>query len=84
MENQNNPIDKCVICGKDTPYRFNDHIDIRIGYIEGGGQGCFQSQICSQEKSRRQFTITEEMIYNTPNDQELGEKIREIYWQSKQ
>lgn len=84
MDNQNNPIDKCVICGKDTPYRFNDHIDMRIGYVEGGGQGCFQPHMCAQERSRKLFTISEDLVYSTPNDQELGEKVRKIYWQNKQ
>ena len=23
---ENNPIDKCIICGKDTPYKFSDYI----------------------------------------------------------
>ena len=36
----NNPIDKCVICDKDTEYKFNDHIDFRYGYVEGAGQCC--------------------------------------------
>ncbi len=80
---QNNPIDKCVLCGKDTPYRFNDHIDTRIGYVEGAGQGCYQPHMCSQERSRRLITVSEELIYSTPNDQELGGKVRELYWNLK-
>jgi hypothetical protein len=40
--------DKCVICGKVSPYKTNTNIDLRIGYIEGGGQGCFQSSICNK------------------------------------
>ena len=24
------------------------------------------------------------MVFNTPNDQELGEKVRNIYWQTKE
>jgi hypothetical protein len=83
MNTDNNPIEKCVICGKDTPYRFNDHIDLRIGYVEGSGQGCYQSHMCSQERSRRLITISEELVYNTPNDQELGSKVRELYWNTK-
>jgi hypothetical protein len=39
--------------------------------------------MCSQERSRRLITVSEELIYNTPNDQELGGKVREIYWQTK-
>lgn len=81
---EHNPIDKCVICGKDTPYRFNDHIDTRIGYVEGAGQGCFQPTMCSsQKKSNNVLCIPEQMVYDTPNDQELGEKVRNIYWEAK-
>lgn len=35
-----NPIEKCVSCGANTKYRFNDHIDFRLGYVEGAGQLC--------------------------------------------
>ena len=37
----NNPIEKCVNCGADTAYRFNDKIDTRTSYIEGCGQFCY-------------------------------------------
>jgi hypothetical protein len=40
--------DHCVICGKETPYLRSTHIDLREGYIEGGGQGCYQSNICGK------------------------------------
>lgn len=40
--------DKCVICGKDSPYKRSTHIDMRTGYVEGGGQGCFQPNICDK------------------------------------
>ena len=40
QEHMNNPIEKCVSCGIDTEYKFNDHIDFRFGYIEGAGQLC--------------------------------------------
>ena len=32
--------DTCVMCGKETPYDLEDHIDTRTGYIEGAGQTC--------------------------------------------
>jgi hypothetical protein len=32
--------DKCVSCGTETVYDKIDHIDFRIGYIEGAGQLC--------------------------------------------
>lgn len=40
--------DKCVICGKETPYSFSTHIDLRVGYVEGSGQGCYQPSICGK------------------------------------
>ena len=38
--------DRCVICGDESPYLVSTHIDLRIGYVEGGGQGCFQPHTC--------------------------------------
>ena len=32
--------DKCIMCGADTPYDFETHIDYRYGYVEGAGQCC--------------------------------------------
>ena len=32
--------DKCIVCQKKTLYDKEDHIDFRIGYIEGAGQLC--------------------------------------------
>jgi hypothetical protein len=40
--------DKCVICGKETPYLRSTHIDLRVGYVEGGGQGCYQPNECNK------------------------------------
>ena len=42
--------DICVVCGIETPYSIGTHIDYRIGYIEGAGQGCFKN--CSSLTSR--------------------------------
>lgn len=38
--------DKCVICGEKTPYKVDEHIKNRIGYIEGVGQSCYQPNMC--------------------------------------
>jgi hypothetical protein len=38
--------DRCVVCGRVSPYDAGVHIDMRVGYVEGGGQGCFQPQVC--------------------------------------
>lgn len=40
--------DHCVICGKQSPYTRVTHIDERIGYVEGGGQGCFNPKKCDK------------------------------------
>jgi len=40
--------DRCVTCGAESPYTQDLHIDFRIGYVEGGGQGCFQPAKCSK------------------------------------
>ena len=46
--NESLQYDHCVICGKETPYLRSTHIDLREGYVEGGGQGCFQPNICGK------------------------------------
>lgn len=43
-----NGYDKCILCGKVSPYKTSTHIDLRIGYVEGAGQGCFQDNICEK------------------------------------
>lgn len=47
-EDNSDAFDKCVICGKETPYLKSTHIDMRVGYVEGGGQGCFQPNNCDR------------------------------------
>ena len=32
--------DKCVSCKKETLYNKTDHVDFRLGYVEGAGQLC--------------------------------------------
>jgi hypothetical protein len=41
-------LDKCVICGKESPYLRSTHVDLRVGYVDGGGQGCFQPIECDK------------------------------------
>ena len=38
--NVSDPIEKCVICGANTPYRFRTPINRREFYVEGSGQIC--------------------------------------------
>ena len=32
--------DHCILCGVETPYDFETHVDLRMGYIDGAGQLC--------------------------------------------
>lgn len=41
--------DKCLICGKESPYKYSTHIDNRLGYVEGVGQLCFSSSECGKK-----------------------------------
>ena len=38
--------EKCVTCGEETLYDREDHIDTRLGYVEGSGQLCLD---CDEE-----------------------------------
>jgi hypothetical protein len=40
----------CLICGEFTPYTKGTHVDFRVGYIRGAGQGCFSPDKCSKNK----------------------------------
>ena len=75
---ENNPIEKCVSCGVDTQYRFNDHIDYRTGYVEGSGQLCYSCW--SGKPNAGAICIPGRDVRETPNDADLGEKVRKIYW----
>ena len=94
-QNQKNPIEKCVICGVDTQYRFRTPIDFRYNYVEGAGQLCskcyhFDTISVTKDENpipldshRQLFTVSEYTVLSTPNDQELGAKVRQLYWESK-
>jgi hypothetical protein len=73
--------DLCISCGVETPYDFETHIDMRIGYVEGIGQLC--SKCYNQGNNHNYIAVPESLIENTPNDQELGGEVRSIYWESK-
>lgn len=81
LEAEKNEYDHCVICDVETPYKRSTHIDMRIGYIEGAGQLC---QSCyNRGNSREHLAIPTYLITETPNDQELGGKIRQFYYDSR-
>jgi hypothetical protein len=86
--------DKCVLCGEDSPYEFETHIDMRVGYIEGAGQLCTKCyyfdtiKVIKDENPipldshKKLFTVSEYTVLSTPNDQELGAKIRQLYYEN--
>ena len=73
--------DTCILCGIETAYDFETHIDMRLGYIEGAGQLC--SACWDKGNDRSMLAVPEHIIRNTPNDMELGGKIRALYFESK-
>jgi hypothetical protein len=89
---KDNPIETCIVCGIDTVYRLNEHIDMRYGYVEGAGQlckDCYEGKTTTtstEEIMRRRttlITVSEEDILNTSNDADLGALVRRRYWESK-
>jgi hypothetical protein len=85
MISKKDSIEYCVLCGKDTPYHFNDHIDFRYGYVEGVGQLCKNCHDNPEKSNESEVSvlIPENFIKSNSNDQDLGEKIRRIYWKIK-
>lgn len=47
-QHSNIKYDTCVECGLESPYTVDTHIDLRVGFIEGAGQGCFQKENCKK------------------------------------
>lgn len=70
----------CIQCGDITDVLKTTHIDFRIGYIEGAGQLC---RPCYMNTSRNLITVDERTILDTPNNSELGAKVRKMYWENK-
>ena len=86
-----NQFETCIICGAKTDVLISTHIDYRYGYVEGAGQCCkecydktnksYDDYASTVMKNRTTLvTVTAEDILNTPNDQELGAKVRQAYW----
>ena len=73
--------DRCVSCGVETAYDESIHVDMRNGYVEGLGQLC--ASCYSHGTNRNHILVPEATVINTPNDNELGTKVRQIYYDSK-
>lgn len=70
----------CIVCGAKTHVKFSTHIDYRTGYIEGAGQLC--RSCYDRGTERKHITVPVDMIYNTPNDFDLGSKVRQLYYEN--
>lgn len=79
-KNELDMLEKCIICGVETTTLKTTHIDFRTGYVEGAGQLCRE---CYMGESRNLFTIDGRTVLDTPNDMELGAKVRKIYYDTK-
>lgn len=73
--------DTCILCGVETAYDETTHVDMRVGYIEGAGQLC--SKCYKQGSNRNHIAVPERIIIDTPNNMELGEKVRRLYNETK-
>lgn len=72
--------DNCVICGKTTNYKTSTHIDMRNGYVEGIGQLCGICYTKGSSAGREMIGIPKYLVEQYPNDMELGEAVRQYYW----
>ena len=68
-------LDKCVICNSYSEYDEKEHIEFRIGYVEGAGQLCL---ICHASVKTLRWDAVQQLIDDTPNDMQLGSKVRAI------
>jgi len=73
--------DKCVLCNKETPYEFETHVDYRYGYVDGVGQLCRSCYDGNTDTS--DVCVPDTMVVSTPNDMDLGEKVRRLFWEKK-
>lgn len=42
-------LEVCLVCGEFTPYTKGTHVDLRVGYIRGAGQGCYKQIKCEKK-----------------------------------
>jgi hypothetical protein len=68
----------CKYCGGDTSH-------VEADYLWGYDHlACaLQEKMQEEKKAKQVLTIPFDLILSTPNDQELGEKIRVMYHEAK-
>jgi hypothetical protein len=78
----NNIYEDCILCGEKTTTLKTTHIDFRTGYIEGAGQLCRECYMKGSSEGREHISIPKHFVKTYPNDAELGEKVRQFYYQN--
>ncbi len=64
--------DLCVICGVESHHEMNEHIEFRLGYIEGVGQLCLD---CYEQTYMKLWsTLDPEVIEQHIEEAENAEK----------
>jgi hypothetical protein len=63
---------KCQYCDTNTS-------DVDYDYLVGTDHLSCYLQNTTMQRRTTLFTIPEELVYDTPNDAELGAKVRQIY-----
>ena len=76
-----NEFEHCILCGVETAVKIGTHVDMRHGYIEGAGQLC--PNCYNRGTEHGAIAVDYNTILGTPNDQELGAKVRKLYWENK-
>ena len=69
----------CITCKKETTYHIRTDIENSSHYVEGAGQLCKECWNDYFENDDNVLMISEKIIKDTPNNYELGEKVRSIY-----
>ena len=72
----------CIMCSKKTTTLKTTHVDFRTGYIEGAGQLCRDCYNKGNAESREFITIPKHYVKTYSNDAELGEKVRQFYYEN--
>jgi hypothetical protein len=78
----NDIYEDCILCGVKTTTLKTTHVDFRTGYIEGAGQLCRECYMKGSSESREHISIPKHFVKSYPNDAELGEKVRQFYYQN--
>ena len=86
----------CQYCGKDTSGTDYDYLNgydhlscaleaenLKYTKMEYGPGDAVVDRPISLDSHRQLFTVSEYTVLSTPNDQELGAKVRQLYWENK-